>query len=104
GAFLVVAREPADLQAVHGLSGALGPFTHNLPNDSGTVRLRNERDAVLLEVNYGSQAPWPRAPDGAGHSLVLAQPSFGEGNPAAWAASERVGGSPGAAETLRPEP
>ena len=104
GAFLVIASAPADLASVHGLSGVLGPFARNLPNDAGTVRLRNEQDAVLLEVNYGSRAPWPRAADGAGHSLVLAQPSYGERNPAAWAASERVGGSPGRAETIRPEP
>jgi hypothetical protein len=104
GAFLVVARAPADLQSAYGLSSALGPFEHNLPNDSGTIRLRNEQDAVLLEVNYGSRAPWPRAPDGAGHSLVLAQPSYGERNPKAWAASERIGGTPGRAETIRLEP
>ena len=104
GAFLVVARAPADLESVHGLRDVLGPFSGNLPNDSGLIRLRNEQDAVLIEVNYGSRPPWPRAADGAGHSLALAQPSYGERNPAAWAASERIGGSPGRAETIRPEP
>ncbi|HXJ61845.1 MAG TPA: lamin tail domain-containing protein [Verrucomicrobiae bacterium] len=104
GAFLVVAGAPADLQSTYGLSGVLGPFEGKLPNDSGTIRLRNEQDAVLLEVNYGSRAPWPRAADGAGHSLVLAQPSYGEHNPKAWAMSERIGGTPGLAETVRLEP
>ena len=104
GAFLVIAREPATVQSVYGISGVLGPFAHNLPNDAGTIRLRNEQDAVLLEVSYRSQPPWPRAADGAGHSLVLARPSYGEGQAAAWAASERIGGSPGAAETIRAGP
>jgi len=81
GAFLVVARDPAGVVQVHGLSGVLGPYTNALPNTRGTVRLRNELGAILLEVTYDSQAPWPVAPDGAGHSLVLARPSYGEGDP-----------------------
>ena len=104
GAFLVIAREPGTVQSVYGIGDVLGPFSHDLPNDAGTIRLRNEQDAVLLEVSYGSQPPWPRAADGAGHSLVLARPSYGEGQAAAWAASERVGGSPGKAEAIRAEP
>lgn len=54
----------------------LGPWTrtNNLPNDAGTVRLRNRLGAVLLEVNYSDEPPWPAAADGGGHSLVLARP------------------------------
>jgi hypothetical protein len=32
GGFLVVARVPADVQAIHQIAGVLGPFTNNLPN------------------------------------------------------------------------
>src|SRR6185436_6285783 len=59
------------------------------------VRLRNPQEAILLEVPYSNQPPWPVAPDGTGHSLVLARPTYGEGNPEAWASSDQVGGSPG---------
>ncbi len=104
GQFLVVARSPEDLQTVSGIVGALGPFTNNLPNDAGRVRLRNESGAVLLEVNYSAKFPWPIAADGAGHSLVLARPSFGEGQRAAWAASDALGGSPGGLEPFGVEP
>ncbi len=104
GQFLVVARSPADLQSVSGNIGVLGPFTNNLPNDAGRIRLRNESGAVLLEVNYSAKFPWPSAADGAGHSLVLARPSFGEGQRAAWAASDAMGGSPGGLEPLGAEP
>jgi len=104
GSFLVVARSPLDLQSVSGLSGVLGPFTNNLPNGGGTIRLRNPADAIFLEVNYDNKPPWPVAADGAGHSLVLARPSLGEDNPAAWAASDVVGGSPGRLEPLPLEP
>jgi regulation of enolase protein 1 (concanavalin A-like superfamily) len=95
GSFLVVARVPSDVQAAYGISGVRGPFTNNLPNDAGRVRLRNDSGTVLLEVNYSSKFPWPVAADGAGHSLVLARPSYGEGQRAAWAASDAINGSPG---------
>lgn len=97
-AFLCVARRPADVQAVHGLGPVVGGWTSSLPNDTGTVRLRNRSGAVLLEVGYADQPPWPAAADGAGHSLVLIRPSLGEADAAAWSASAFMGGSPGRAE------
>ncbi|MCL5099334.1 MAG: lamin tail domain-containing protein, partial [Candidatus Omnitrophica bacterium] len=71
---------------------------------SGRVELRNEQGSVVLEVNYGSDGLWPCAADGAGHSLVLAHPSYGEGDPRAWGASELIGGSPGRGESWEFEP
>jgi regulation of enolase protein 1 (concanavalin A-like superfamily) len=104
GAILVVAKAPADLTSVHGISNAAGPYTGALQNGSGTVRLRNRLDAVLLEANYSGNAPFPASADGAGHSLVLARPSYGEADPRAWAPSDVVGGSPGEIEAFRPSP
>jgi hypothetical protein len=101
--YLVVAPKPADVQAVFGLTGVLGPLTNSTPgnltnvldNGSATIRLRDELDSMLLETTYDDQPPWPAAADGAGHSLVLARPSYGEADPNAWAASDHVNGSPG---------
>ncbi len=104
GGFLVVAASPADVQSVYGLSGVLGPFLGNLPNSTGLVRLVNQAGGVFLEVNYGTTPPWPVSPDGAGHSLVLARPSYGEDNPLAWAASDSVGGSPGRLDPITADP
>jgi hypothetical protein len=59
---------------------------------------------VLLEVNYDSRHPWPAAADGAGHSLVLARPSYGENQREAWAASDSIGGSPGRLDLVNAEP
>jgi hypothetical protein len=98
--FLVVAPEPGDLQAVHARTNVVGGFTGALGNGSGTVRLLKRSGGVVLEVTYRDRPPWPVAADGAGHSLVLARPSYGEGSPDAWAASARVGGSPGAADPV----
>ncbi len=106
GGFLVIAQNPAEVQAVYGIAGVLGPFsnTNSLPNDSGTVQLRNRIGAVFLEANYDTESPWPAAADGAGHSLVLARPSYGEGDARAWAASDTVGGSPGALDPVTVNP
>jgi len=103
GGFLVVAKSPTDLQTAYGLGGLLGPYTNNLPNDSGTVTLLNQAGAVFLQVDYSDHAPWPVAADGAGHSLVLARPSYGENNPLAWAASDSMGGSPGKLDPISSE-
>jgi hypothetical protein len=104
GGLLVVAKSPVDLQNVYGMTGVLGPFTNSLPNDGGTVKLLNQSGGVFLRVDYGDGPPWPVAPDGTGHSLVLARPSYGENEPRAWAASDSMGGSPGRLETFTPDP
>jgi len=104
GGYLVVARFPEDVQNVHGITGVLGPFTNNLPNDNGIVRLLNQAGAVFLEVEYDSHAPWPVAADGAGPSLVLSRPSHGENHPRAWSSGDLIGGSPGRLNPFAPDP
>jgi hypothetical protein len=100
--FLVVARFPDDVRQVYGLAHVLGPLSNNIPNGQASISLLHRSGAVLLEATYSDRAPWPLAPDGAGHSLVLARPSYGERDPRAWAASSRVGGSPGALDVYVP--
>ncbi|HNQ88878.1 MAG TPA: lamin tail domain-containing protein [Verrucomicrobiota bacterium] len=96
--FLVVAASPADVEAVYGLTGVLGGVAGRLANDGGTLRVRKRSGAIVLEVRYSDDPPWPASADGGGHSLVLARPSYGEGGARAWAASGLRGGSPGEAE------
>ena len=98
--YLVVAAQPADVRAVYGLTNVVGGWAGRLPHSGGTVRLRKRSGAVVLEVEYRDQPPWPLAADGAGHSLVLARPSYGEADPRAWVASAVKGGSPGMADPL----
>ncbi|MBI2948881.1 MAG: lamin tail domain-containing protein [Verrucomicrobia bacterium] len=93
--FLVVAKNPAHLRSAYGISVVAGPYTDSLHHRSRTLRLHHRNGAVLLEIRYSTDPPWPVAADGAGHSLVLGRPSYGENDPLAWAASDRIGGSPG---------
>ena len=103
GGYLVVAASPADIQSVYGISNVLGPYTGSLKK-SETLQLLDEQGAVLLTVPYSNVNPWPVAADGTGHSLVLANPTYGEGNPRAWDISDVVGGSPGQMDAFRPNP
>ena len=103
GGFMVVAAVPGDVQSVYGLPAVAGPYVGTL-KANGTLQLLDEVGAVLLEVTYADTPPWPAAADGAGHSLVLARPSYGEADPRAWDISDVVGGSPGTFETYRPSP
>ena len=98
--YLVVGRVPADVEAEFGIAGVAGPWIDNLPNDGGRVRLRKPSGAIVQQVDYNDRGRWPLAADGAGHSLVLARPSYGERDVRAWAASHGIGGSPGAADPV----
>ncbi len=98
--FLVVAAVPADVQAVYGITGVRGPWTGALSNEGGSLRLRRKNEAIVLDAQWNDGPEWPAAADGAGHSLVLARPSFGEGDVKAWCHSAAAGGSPGVAEVL----
>lgn len=102
--YLVVASVPADLTSVYGTGNVMGPYTNKLSNTAGTLSLLNRQGGVLFTINYSSDPPWPASPDGAGHSLVLARPSLGAGNPDAWAASDLMGGTPGRAELVNANP
>ncbi|MBL9134329.1 MAG: lamin tail domain-containing protein [Verrucomicrobiales bacterium] len=101
GRFLVVAQDPEALAAAYSGTTALGPWRGTLPRDAGTVRLRNQSGAVLLEVDYTDESPWPAAADGGGHSLVLWRPSYGEGDARAWGPSALRHGTPGRPEVIR---
>src|SRR3989442_11277894 len=54
GAFLVVAKAPADVQSIYGITNVVGPYIGSL-HGSGTVRLRSDVGAILLEVPYSDR-------------------------------------------------
>jgi hypothetical protein len=104
GGYLVVAAVPADIASAYGIAGVLGPWTGGLNNSGGVVRLRDISDGVVFEVEYDTSPPWPAAPDGSGHSLVLARPSYGMNDARAWDQSFLLDGSPGSAEPTTADP
>ena len=103
GGYLVVAAAPADITSIYGVTNVLGPYTGSLKH-SETLQLLDEETNVLLTVPYDDVFPWPVATDGTGHSLVLANPTYGAGDPRAWDISDTVGGSPGQMDGFSPSP
>ncbi|HVU08842.1 MAG TPA: lamin tail domain-containing protein [Verrucomicrobiae bacterium] len=101
--FIVVAAAPADIESVYGITNVMGPYSGSLKK-SETLELLDEQSAVLLTVPYSATYPWPVGADGEGHSIILANPTYGEGDPRAWSISDVIGGSPGQMDTFTPEP
>ncbi|MGO8925892.1 MAG: lamin tail domain-containing protein [Limisphaerales bacterium] len=95
--FIVIAAAPGDMESVYGITNVLGPYDGSLKH-SETLELLDEQTNVLLTVPYTDVYPWPVATAGTGHSLILSNPSYGEGDPRAWDISTFAGGSPGAAD------
>lgn len=107
--YLVVAADPSAMQSVYtNLAAVVGPYEGKLPNSSGSIELRKTRpvagymDALFLEAEYADTPPWPLSPDGAGHSLVLSDGTYGAADPRAWSASAALGGTPGGPEVIEP--
>ena len=63
------------------------------------VTLRNKNGVILATVRYDDEHPWPVAPDGAGHSLVLTDTERVTDDYRRWGASSRVGGYPGVSDS-----
>lgn len=103
GAYLVVASAPADITSIYGITNVVGPYTGSLKKNE-TLELLDEQGAVLLTVPYSTLYPWPVAADATGHSIVLANPTYGEGDPHGWDISNVAGGSPGQMDAFTPSP
>ncbi len=96
GEFLVLAKNPEICRdRFRGRGRVLGPYGGRLDNKGGELVLRNAARAIACDVRYGSRGRWPVTPDGTGHTLSLLDPFLDAAVPGNWAASARVGGTPG---------
>lgn len=103
--YLVVVKDLTAFQAAYSLPASVQIFESgeldgsNSLASSGNLRLVNSSNGTILDIDYDNDAPWPVAANGAGHSISLVRPSYGENDPQAWEISDVIGGSPGANET-----
>ncbi len=96
GTCLVVARDPARVQADYGITGVIGGYTSGLKNGDEKIILRDRLGNVADEVHYADDGEWPAAADGSGPSVELVNPGYDNRSGQAWTA--RAGaGTPGAA-------
>jgi hypothetical protein len=75
-----------------------GVYRGNLANGGERITIVHAAGAVIADVAYGDDAPWPVAADGQGFSLVPVDVNLrgNSGEPSHWRSSTRTGGSPGA--------
>jgi hypothetical protein len=104
--YLVVARDPNALQAAYGIEGVYGPFTGRLDNNGERIELSNANGGVFLSMVYRDSSPWPVAPDGTGHSLILSKLAGDPDEGSSYASSTFIGGTPGGPDETQatPEP
>lgn len=96
GGYIVVAADPAALQAATGYAGALGPFTGRLANNGENINLRNNSDRLMDAIEYGDGGDWPVGPDGSGATLAKVNPRTASAPAGNWTHSTQLGGTPGA--------
>jgi hypothetical protein len=97
GGYVVISANPAALQSATGISGVLGPWTGNLSNAGEELRLRDLSGRLMDEFSYNDRGGWPVGADGSGCTLSRRDGHVPGDRAAAWTASRRVGGTPGAA-------
>lgn len=103
GAFLVLAGNADAFLAMYPDVPIHGVFTGKLSNNGEVLRLETPVSTLVLEMAYGTDAPWPQAAVGGGFSAVPISPelALNSSDGALWRASTFPGGSPGA-EDLPP--
>ena len=92
---VLIAANPAGLQAATGLTGVLGPFTGQLANGGDTLELRDRNHRLMDQLAYGDSSPWPVAADGSGATLAKRDPNTRSTLAENWTSSVVIGGTPG---------
>jgi hypothetical protein len=83
-------------------------YLGNFGGDSGfglsgsgeRIRFMDKNNTILDEVTYDDKAPWPTEPDEEGYTLELNAPDLDNTLPASWSASNAIGGTPGAKNSV----
>jgi hypothetical protein len=77
-----------------------GAFEGSVSNGGERIAVKDAGGNVIIAVEYDDENGWPAAADGLGHSLEILDANEDSGAAANWRASERLGGSPGAASSV----
>jgi hypothetical protein len=90
--YVVVAENPAQVIAVHGLAPAsvFGPWSGGLSGRGDRLALADASENPADEVRYAGGGRWPTVSDGGGSSLELRDANADHSAPEAWAASSET--------------
>lgn len=97
GEYLVIAQRLDTFQMIYpAVSNVIGSFAFGLNNTSDKIRLLDNSNNTVVEINYIDSIPWPSAADGIGPSLQIKNLDAVFDDPANWFPG-CVGGTPGTA-------
>ncbi|MFN0126990.1 MAG: lamin tail domain-containing protein, partial [Verrucomicrobiales bacterium] len=96
GTYAVVAKSPVGSQ--------FGPYPGSIANSGERLRLINQSDRMMDEIEFQDDSPWPEGADGSGSTLTKRQAYTASLPHANWSVSSQTGGTPGSANlTLDPQ-
>ena len=96
GHYVLVVRRQAAFEKRYGTGLPIaGEYSGRLDNSGERLTVQDAQGQVLLDFTYGTTAPWPTTPDGAGPSLEIIDPNAALDSATNWRASGAMGGSPG---------
>ncbi|MGI9242489.1 MAG: lamin tail domain-containing protein [Verrucomicrobiales bacterium] len=104
--FVICSTDPATFRAAYGLSPSIrvfGPWSGNLSNGGERISFKDKNGVTRCTVSYNDKDRWPVSPDGAGHSLILADDTLAIDDYRLWTASPTRGGTPGLPEVASAE-
>ena len=101
--------DPATFRATYSVPNSIrvfGPWSGRLSNGGERVTLADKNGTIRCSFRYEDRHPWPVAPDGAGHSLILADDSFAIDDYQVWTSAPPTPGfsTPLSAEEPFPNP
>ena len=92
---LAVAADPQALEDAGNVKGAHGPWTGQLSNAGEELRLYNNDERLMNEVNYNDTGDWPDGADGGGVTLAKRDPFSASHVAENWTFSPQIGGTIG---------
>jgi hypothetical protein len=95
GAFAVLVGDAVAFATRHPGVPIDGVYSGRLDNAGERVALQSAGGAILIDVTYDDDPPWPASADGLGYSLVLADVNGDPNRASSWRASSAPNGSPG---------
>lgn len=96
GEFVVLVSDAEAFASLYPDVAVGGVYRGNLSNAGELLTLSTGQGVPILSFEYDDEGFWPIAPDGMGHSLVLADFESGADldDPSSWRASAELNGSP----------
>ena len=88
--YLVIAQDPAEMEALFGYVGAIGPWVGKLSNKGETVTLNDANGEEVDQVDYQLGWPWPTVGDPPSPSMELLNPDLDNDLGGSWRSSGNI--------------